>query len=73
MSLSLGPAIPYLRSFDEAKAREFYVGFLGFNSALERDYMVTMGILAVSATLMLLGNILSDFIVAMVDPRVSYK
>ncbi len=48
-------------------------GFLGFNSALERDYMVTMGILAVSATLMLLGNILSDFIVAMVDPRVSYK
>lgn len=48
-------------------------GFLGFNSALERDYMVTMGILTVSATLMLLGNILSDFIVAMVDPRVSYK
>ena len=48
-------------------------GLLGFNSALERDYMVTMGILAVSSTLMLLGNIVSDLAVALVDPRVSYK
>jgi microcin C transport system permease protein len=48
-------------------------GFLGFNAALERDYMVTMGILTVSALLMLLGNILSDLMVALVDPRVSYQ
>ncbi len=28
--MQLGPTIPILRIFDEAKAREFYVGFLGF-------------------------------------------
>jgi catechol 2,3-dioxygenase-like lactoylglutathione lyase family enzyme len=28
--MPLGPPIPILRSFDEAKAREFYVDFLGF-------------------------------------------
>jgi ABC-type dipeptide/oligopeptide/nickel transport system permease component len=29
--------------------------------------------LFVSATLMLIGNVLSDLCVALVDPRVSYK
>lgn len=48
-------------------------GLLGFNSALERDYMVTMGILTISSLLMLLGNVLSDFLVALTDPRVSYQ
>lgn len=47
-------------------------GLLGFNAALERDYMVTMGILTISSLLMLLGNVLSDFLVALTDPRVSY-
>ncbi len=28
--MSLGRATPILRIFDEAKAKEFYVGFLGF-------------------------------------------
>ena len=28
--MTLGRTIPILRIFDEAKAREFYVGFLGF-------------------------------------------
>jgi uncharacterized glyoxalase superfamily protein PhnB len=28
--MALGKTIPILRIFDEAKAREFYVGFLGF-------------------------------------------
>ena len=30
MTLVYQQTIPILRSFDEAKAREFYVGFLGF-------------------------------------------
>lgn len=30
MSISLAAPVPILRSFDEAKAREFYLGFLGF-------------------------------------------
>ncbi len=28
--MQFGPTIPMLRMFDEAKAREFYLGFLGF-------------------------------------------
>ena len=28
--MTFTPAIPILRIFDEAKAREFYIGFLGF-------------------------------------------
>jgi microcin C transport system permease protein len=32
-----------------------------------------MGVLLLSASLMLLGNILSDILVALVDPRVRFK
>lgn len=31
-------AVPVLRSFDEAKAREFYLGFLGFSVEFEHRY-----------------------------------
>ena len=48
-------------------------GLLGFNSVIDRDYPVVMGILTLSATLMLLGNIISDALVAMVDPRVRFE
>ena len=48
------------------------IGMLGFTSALNRDYPVVMGVLAISAILQLLGNILSDLCVAAVDPRVKF-
>jgi microcin C transport system permease protein len=48
-------------------------GLLTFSSILEYDEPVIMGVLLVSATLMLLGNVISDLCVALVDPRVSYK
>ena len=48
-------------------------GLLNFNAILERDESLVLGILTVSAFLMLIGNILSDFCVALVDPRVKYK
>lgn len=48
-------------------------GLLSFSSILERDEPVIMGVLFVSAVLMLLGNVVSDLCVALVDPRVSYK
>lgn len=48
-------------------------GLLSYNAVLERDYTVVMGTLSFAALLMLLGNILSDVLVAMVDPRVSFK
>ncbi|RYD35966.1 MAG: ABC transporter permease subunit [Verrucomicrobiaceae bacterium] len=47
-------------------------GLLQFQSIIERDMPVIMGTLTVSAFLLLLGNIISDFIVAMVDPRIKF-
>lgn len=48
-------------------------GLLQFTALLERDEPLIMGVLFVSALLMLVGNILSDLCVALVDPRVSYE
>lgn len=36
--MQLSPAIPLIRIFDEAKAREFYVGFLGFEFEWEHRF-----------------------------------
>jgi uncharacterized glyoxalase superfamily protein PhnB len=36
--MQLSPAIPVLRSFSEAKAREFYVDFLGFEIEWEHRF-----------------------------------
>jgi microcin C transport system permease protein len=47
-------------------------GLLGYESLLQRDYPVVMGILVITALLYLLGNILSDICVALVDPRVKF-
>src|SRR5690606_93605 len=47
-------------------------GLLGFESLVERDYPVVLGILVISSLLFLIGNILSDICVAMVDPRVKF-
>ncbi|NRB03805.1 MAG: VOC family protein [Rhodobacteraceae bacterium] len=35
MSQDFRPPVPILRSFDEAKAREFYIDFLGFEVGFE--------------------------------------
>lgn len=48
-------------------------GLLQYQAVLERDIPVIMGTLTVSAFLMLLGNVISDFIVALVDPRIKFK
>ena len=48
-------------------------GLLQFSALRERDEPLIMGVLFVSAFLMLVGNILSDLCVALVDPRVSYE
>jgi microcin C transport system permease protein len=49
------------------------MGYLGYTSILQRDYPVALGILVVSSLLMLVGNILSDIIYAVVDPRIRFK
>jgi microcin C transport system permease protein len=49
------------------------MGLLGFSSLLDRDYPVLMGILVIGVLLQLVGNILSDVILAVVDPRVRFR
>lgn len=49
------------------------MGLLGYESVIERDYPVVLGILVISSLLLLTGNILSDICVAVVDPRVQFK
>ncbi|CAK6716364.1 ABC transporter permease subunit [Vibrio harveyi] len=48
------------------------IGLLGYESIVERDYPVVMGIVAINALVLLFGNILSDVCVALVDPRVKF-
>ena len=48
-------------------------GLLGFNSIVDRDYPVVMGILLISSLLLLVGNILSDVLVAVIDPRIRFR
>ena len=45
------------------------MGLLGYESVVERDYPVVMGILVISSLLFMIGNILSDICVAIVDPQ----
>ena len=47
-------------------------GLLGFDSLVDRDYPVVMGIVVISSLLFMIGNILSDICVAIVDPRVKF-
>lgn len=48
-------------------------GLLGFQSVLDRDYPVVIGVVAISSLLLMLGNILSDVIVACIDPRIRFR
>ncbi len=48
-------------------------GLLQYQSVLARDVPVIMGTLTVAAFLTLIGNVISDFIVAMVDPRIKFE
>jgi microcin C transport system permease protein len=49
------------------------MGLLGFNSLVERDYPVLMGILVFGVLIRLTGNIFSDIILAVIDPRVRFR
>jgi microcin C transport system permease protein len=49
------------------------IGYLGFTSIVERDYAVVMGILVINTLLILVGNILSDVLYVLVDPRIRFS
>ena len=48
-------------------------GLLGLTAVLDRDYPVVMGVVLLSAFLLLVGNIISDILVALVDPRIRFQ
>jgi peptide/nickel transport system permease protein len=49
------------------------MGKLFFESILERDYPTLMGLLLMFSVLTLLGQMLADFLYAVVDPRVAHS
>ena len=49
------------------------MGMLGYMSLVERDYPVLMGLLVFGVLIRLFGNIFSDVILALVDPRVRFR
>jgi microcin C transport system permease protein len=49
------------------------LGYLGYTSIIDRDYAVVMGVLVFNTFLVLLGNILSDVLYVLVDPRIRFQ
>lgn len=48
-------------------------GRMAFEAILSRDYPVTLGFLVIVVLIRLIGNIVSDLALAMVDPRIRFK
>jgi microcin C transport system permease protein len=48
------------------------MGRLSLDAIVSRDYMVFMGILAVTSVLGLLGRLLSDACYLWIDPRIQF-
>ena len=49
------------------------IGRLGYDAVMARDYPTVVTLLAISAVLVLIGNIIADVLYAVVDPRVRYR
>jgi len=48
------------------------MGKLGFDAALQKDYPMVMGIVVVTGTLVILGNLIADVIYGLLDPRIRF-
>lgn len=48
-------------------------GLLGLTAILDRDYPIVMGVVLLASLLLLIGNIISDVLVALVDPRIRFQ
>jgi microcin C transport system permease protein len=49
------------------------MGLLGYDSIVNRDYPVALGLIVISSFLTLVGRIISDFVLVMVDPRIRFQ
>jgi microcin C transport system permease protein len=76
LATGLGHAISLILAGSFLIERVFNIdgmGYLGYTSIIQRDYPVALGILVISSLLMLVGNIISDMIYVLVDPRIRFK
>ncbi len=48
------------------------IGQLGFESALHRDYTTMMALITISCALLMIGNLLSDLLIAAINPRIRF-
>lgn len=48
-------------------------GLLGLEAIFQRDYPIVMGVVLLSSFLLLIGNIISDVLVALIDPRIRFQ
>jgi microcin C transport system permease protein len=48
------------------------MGLLGYQSVVNRDYPVALGIIVITSLLALVGRIISDFCLVLVDPRIKF-
>ena len=48
------------------------MGMLGWRATTTRDYPILMGVTLISATMILLSNLLADVLYGLVDPRIRY-
>jgi microcin C transport system permease protein len=48
-------------------------GKLGLNALQDRDYTISLAMIFLSALLMMIGNVLSDFLVALLNPRIRFE
>lgn len=49
------------------------MGLLGYDSIISRDYPIILAILVIGVLIRLTGNIFSDLIWALIDPRIRFK
>jgi microcin C transport system permease protein len=48
------------------------MGLLFYNSLLARDYPVLLGLLSLVSIILMVGNLLSDFLYVVIDPRIDF-
>ena len=49
------------------------IGLLTYDSLLNRDYPVVMGVIVLSSVAMMVGNLISDLSYTLIDPRIDFK
>jgi microcin C transport system permease protein len=49
------------------------MGLLFYNAVVDRDPMVVMGVLMIDALLLLICNLITDAVIAMIDPRIRFQ